>query len=218
MGSAIRQPGVGADSRKHIRIGRAQDHRHGSARREAGHVNALGIDGVLARDVQGQGGEQRRLTTRTCLVARPEPIPAFGTVGFRGLGWIGHQESMLLGEHVHPRAGCKIIRRLRAAVEHQQQWHLRIHAVLRWHVEFVEALSGTVDECMLHECPWQWCRALVSTRALGPLSDARRRQPRKASGSQRIVDRLADLRLQRIGIGGGLRPSERDRFAGEKLG
>ena len=58
----------------------------------------------------------------------------------------------------------------------------------------------------------------MSTRELGLLWTLPGRSLRKAGGSQRIVDRLADLRLQRSGVALDPGPSERDRFAGEKLG
>src|SRR5207247_701653 len=64
---------------------------------------------------------QRGLALTSPLVSRAKPIPAFRWVCVVGLGWIDHKAGLFLGDQVHARACGEIVRRLSAAVQHDDQ-------------------------------------------------------------------------------------------------
>src|SRR5205085_1887944 len=61
----------------------------------------------------------------------------------RRLLWVGDEEGVLLGELVHPRAGCKVQSVLVAAVEHDYEWN-GFTGVAGRNVEVVAAGPGAL--------------------------------------------------------------------------
>jgi hypothetical protein len=72
---------------------------------------------MVANDLAGDASDERRFATAALLVGRAKPIPAFRLVRFRPLRGVSHEAGLFFRDKVHPRAGGKILRRLRAAVE-----------------------------------------------------------------------------------------------------
>ena len=197
---AAGQAGMHADRGVEVRIGEAHDGRLRAARRESGDEDAPRVHGVVAHHFPGDAGDQRGLAAAAPLVARVEPVPALLGVGGGGLPRIGDQQPLVLRERVHARAGGEVVRRLGAAVEHDQQ-RRRLPAIGARDVELVGAGSGLVGEGTRDELRpfrhrrrprWpRWCRARRfgawgSGRAVGPSLPPRilSRRPRNASGSR----------------------------------
>ncbi len=133
------------DRRVEIRIGRTHDRRRGAAGRQTGDVDPSLVDRELAHDLPGDPGDQRRLALAALLVARIEPVPAFGSVGGLRLGGVGDKEDMLLRQGVHLGAGGEVIRRLGAAVQHHDQGD-RAPVVAARNIELVGPAAGGVRE------------------------------------------------------------------------
>ena len=70
-----------------------------------GDVDAARVDGVLAHDLAGDAGDQRRLAAVALLVVRVEPVPAALRVGALVLRRVGDEQAVLLGQRVH--AACR---------------------------------------------------------------------------------------------------------------
>ena len=120
----VRRRGVHADSGKHLRVRCRQHDGHRSTGRKAGDVHPARVDtprrgfgGHPAHDP----GENCRFALRPKLVRRAEPVPAPLWVVRRGLFRIHHDESVLVGQLVEPRAGGEIHRRLSAPMQGEQQ-------------------------------------------------------------------------------------------------
>ena len=128
-----------------VEIGVGHPHDGGGRRtgREPGDIDALRVDRVVAHDLPGDARDQRRLALAALLVARAEPVPALRGVGGGGLGRIGDEAGVLLGEHVHPRAGGEVVGRLGAAVQHDDQGD-RLPTIAAGDVELVVAAAGLV--------------------------------------------------------------------------
>jgi hypothetical protein len=98
-----------------------QDRRHRAARRQAGHVDAIGVDGVRLQHVADHAGEERRLAGAAPLVAGSEPVPALVRVRARRLRRVENEDAVLLRQLVHPRADGEVVGVLGAAVQHDHQ-------------------------------------------------------------------------------------------------
>ncbi len=120
---AAGQARMNADRGIEIGIGGAHDRRRRAAGRQARHVDARRVDGMVEHDLSREVGDQAGLAFVPALVAGAEPVPAL--VGIRRLGLlrIGDEDIVRLGELVHARARREILRRLRAAVQHDEQRH-----------------------------------------------------------------------------------------------
>src|SRR6202023_3451667 len=88
-------------------------------------------------------GDQRGFALATLLVTRIEPVPALRGVSGSGLRRIGDEAGMLFGECVHARAGGKVVRRLGATVQHNDQRE-GLPAITAGNVELVGAASTSV--------------------------------------------------------------------------
>ncbi len=99
----------------------AQHVGHGTAGREARHVDAGTVRLLLRDDVFGQRGEQGGLSASALLVLGLEPVPALLAMGTLRLLGVEHDASVLARMLVHARARREIRRALGAAVEHQHQ-------------------------------------------------------------------------------------------------
>ena len=128
-----------------VEIGVGHPHDGGGRRtgREPGDIDAFGVDRVVAHDLPRDARDQRGLALAALLVARAEPVPALRGIGGGGLGRIGDQAGVLLGEHVHPRAGGEVVGRLGAAVQHDDQGD-RLPMIAAGDVELVVAAAGLV--------------------------------------------------------------------------
>ena len=73
---------------------------------------------MIAQNLPRQFGDQMGFAQIPALVAFIEPVPALVGVGGRGLLRIRDQERLLVGEVVHAGAGGEVVRRLRAAMKH----------------------------------------------------------------------------------------------------
>ena len=120
-GSAAGKARMNADRGVEIGIGRSHYRRGGPAGRKPRHVNAPGIDRVVAHDLTGDARDQRGLAPAAPLVLRPEPVPALRGVGGSRLRRIDDEAALLLGERVHARAGGEVVGRLGTAVQHDDQ-------------------------------------------------------------------------------------------------
>ena len=132
-----------ADRGVEIGVGHAHDGGGRATGRQSGDIDAFGIDRVVAHDLPRDARDQRGLALAVLLVARAEPVPAFRGVGGGGLGRIGDEAGVLLGARIHPRAGGEVVRRLGAAVQHDDQRD-RLPAIAAGDVELVVAASGPV--------------------------------------------------------------------------
>lgn len=63
-----------ADGGKEVGIRRRHDRGHGSARRQPGHVNSVGIDVILTHNLLGDPNDQGRFASTMLLVGSLEPI------------------------------------------------------------------------------------------------------------------------------------------------
>ena len=81
----------------------------------------LTIDIMFSDEVCGKSGDNGRFAGPAHLIAGIKPVPTRGWVGRFRLTGICHDKSMLLGQLVHPRPGCEVIRVLSAAMQHDQQ-------------------------------------------------------------------------------------------------
>ena len=84
------------------------------------------------------------------LVAAAEPVPALRGVGGSVLCRIGDEAGALFGQHVHARANGEVIRRLDAAVQHDDQGK-RLPTIVAGDVELIGAATGLVAVKSIHE-------------------------------------------------------------------
>src|SRR5947207_10366163 len=134
-----------ADCRIEIGIGRCQD---GGSRATGGEprgVDAFFVDRIVAYDLAGETCNQRRLALAPDLIARTKPVPALGDVGGSRLLRIDDKAVVFLGAQVHPRARGKVVGRLGAAVQHDDQ-RQRLAAILARNIEFIGSASGVIAE------------------------------------------------------------------------
>ena len=132
-----------ADRGVEIGVGHAHDGGSRATGRQSGDIDPFGIDRVVAHDLPRDARDQRGLALAMLLVARAEPVPALRGVGGGGLGRIGDETGVLLGERIHPRAGGEVVGRLGAAVQHDDQRD-RLATIAAGDVELVVAASGLV--------------------------------------------------------------------------
>ena len=132
-----------ADRSVEVGIGRCHDRGSCPTGREPGDIDPLRVDRILRHDLAGDARDQGGFAAVALLVLRLEPVPALGDVGRGGLGRIGNQAAMLLGQHVHPRAGGEVVGRLGAAVQHDHQ-RQSLPVIGAGHVELVGAAAGMV--------------------------------------------------------------------------
>ena len=111
-----------AHRREDLRIRRRHNGRHRTPSREPGNVDAARINAVLLDDCQRHAGEQRRFSPAPALVVVFEPVPTSLRVGVCRLLGVQHVKALRLCEIVHPRTGCEVIRALRTAMQHHDQW------------------------------------------------------------------------------------------------
>ena len=123
-GGAAGQAGMNADGCVQVGVRRAHDGGSGPAGRQARDVDALRIDRMVPHDLAGDAGDQRGFAPAAALVARAKPVPALRLVGSAGLFGIDHEAILLFRQEVHPGAGGEIVRRLGAAVKHDDQGKL----------------------------------------------------------------------------------------------
>ena len=107
-----------ADSSEDIWIGLSQDNGHGCPRRQSRNESPVLCDTVGRADLLHDTGEDCRLTRIAALIPAAEPVPARLRVVAPRLGGVNHDEAVLFGQTVHASACGKILRRLRAAVQH----------------------------------------------------------------------------------------------------
>src|ERR1044072_5249993 len=112
---------MNTDGRGQIAIRSAHDGGGGSTGRQTRDVYALRIDRMVAHDLAGNAGDHRRLALTAALVARAKPVPALRMVGSARLLRIDHEAILLFRQEVHPGTGREIVRRLGAAMKHDDQ-------------------------------------------------------------------------------------------------
>lgn len=95
----------------------------------------------LASDARDQGG----FAHTAALVVRTKPVPTLGLVGSAWLFWIDHEAILLFSQKVHAGAGGEIIRRLSAAMKHDDQSELLLLGAAR-DEQLVGPASGGVAE------------------------------------------------------------------------
>ena len=109
------------DGRVQIRIGGRHDRGRSTTCGEPCDIDAGPIHGVVVHDLTGNARDQSGLSAIPLLITGTKPIPALLGVGRRRLGRIGDQEDLLLRQRVHSCAGRKIVRRLGASVQHDDE-------------------------------------------------------------------------------------------------
>ena len=128
-----------------VRIGVAHNRSRGPAGGQARDVNSRRIDGEIVHDLTRDAGDQRRFAAVAPLVGGIEPIPALLHVGRAGLGRVCDQAGMDLSRDVHACSGGEIIRRLRAAVQHDDQRN-GLPVIAGRDIQFVGTRSRLVAE------------------------------------------------------------------------
>ena len=108
-------------------------------------VDALRIDRMVPHDLAGDAGDQRGFAPAAALVARAKPVPALRLVGSARLFGIDHEAVLLVRQEVHPGAGGEILRRLGAAVKHDDQGK-RLSLRAAWDEQLVGPASRRVAE------------------------------------------------------------------------
>lgn len=116
-----RQPRVHADRRHDIGAGLRQHRRHRAACREPGHEHPRAIEPMLGHHGADERFEQCRLAAPARLVLVLEPVPAPLGVHARRLRRVQHAAAACAGHVVHARAGGEVFRRLRAAMQHDDE-------------------------------------------------------------------------------------------------
>ena len=136
---------AGMHTHRGVEIGVGHPHNGGgrASGREAGDIDASGVDRVVAHDLAGDARDQRRFAMATLLVARAKPIPALRGIGGGGLFWIRDQAGASLGECIHARAGGEVVGRLGAAVQHDDQGEC-LPVIAAGNVELVSTVSCVV--------------------------------------------------------------------------
>ena len=146
------QPRMRTDCGEELRIGGAQDDRHGRSGGHSRDEDALRIDAVIRRDLAGDAREDRGLPEIARLVLRAIPVPALPLVRAGNLRGIGNEKSVALGEFIHPRARGKVLGRLRTPVQHHHQGSAGAEMrIARGDMEEVGAGAGGIGECAFHE-------------------------------------------------------------------
>src|SRR6185437_11373428 len=118
----------------------------GSASRKTCYIHASAVNGPISHDFAGDSSNKRWLTAVPRLVSSAEPVPTFGEVGRRRLPRIGDQTSLLLGQFIHARSNGEVIRRLPAAMQHDDQWEV-CAAIAAWNVQFIASATRWI--CIL---------------------------------------------------------------------
>jgi len=89
---------------------------------QSGDEDPAGVDGVIADDLAGDCGNDRRFPGTGGLVLGLEPVPHPGGIGGARLLGVGNQETMPIRQLVHRGACRKIGGVLTSAVQHDDQW------------------------------------------------------------------------------------------------
>jgi hypothetical protein len=134
-----------ADCRIEIGIGRRQDGGSCATGREPGGIDPFFVHRIVGHDLAREARDQCRLALAAGLIARAKPVPALGNIGRSRLLRVSNKAVVFLGAQVHPRACGKVVRRLRAAVQHDDQ-RQRLTAILARNIEFVGSASGVIAE------------------------------------------------------------------------
>src|SRR5918998_123711 len=98
VGGAGGETGMDTDRGVVVGVSRAHDRVYCPASGHPGYVHLVGGNMVLADDLAGDAGDERRLSAPALLLGGLEPIPALRAVGAYDLGRIGDEEGVLLGE------------------------------------------------------------------------------------------------------------------------
>ena len=138
-GGTTGEAGMHPDGCVEIGIGCPHDRGRGTACGEPCDIDAGRIHGVVAHDLAGDARDQSGLSAIPLLITGTKPIPALLGVGGRRLGRIGDQEDLLLRQRVHPCAGSKIVGRLSASVQHDDEWNGLTRTKSAWDIQLVGA-------------------------------------------------------------------------------
>src|SRR6478609_6160534 len=136
---------MNTDGRVQVAIRCAHDGGGGPAGRQTRDIYALRIDRMVAHDLAGNAGDHRGLAPAAALVARAKPVPALRLVGSARLLRIGHEAILLFCQEVHSGAGREIVRRLGAAVKHDDQGK-PLSLTAAWDEQLVGPASRGVTE------------------------------------------------------------------------
>ena len=206
-----------------IVVGCSHDSRSGASGRKAGNVDALWINRIVPHDLAGDARDQRGLACAALLVGGAKPVPAFRRVGVAALRRIDHEASLFLCDEVHPGAGGEIVRRLGAAVKHDDQ-RKRLPLIAAGDEELVGSASrrvavGAFDElCALrHDVGHRSRRALDALagrarcrpwrgRTTGGAGRAGRRRPARAARSVSSTSLAFRSMVGGVGLGRRMRP------------
>ena len=120
-GRSDRQAGVNPRGGEHLRVGGGGDGGHCPARRQPGDVDAPGVDAVLRNHRLRQAGQQRRLAAAAPLMVGLEPVPAALRVRTVRLRRVQHEQALRRSAFVHAGTSGKVIRVLRATMQHHHQ-------------------------------------------------------------------------------------------------
>ena len=118
---AQRQPGMRANRSKELGIGVRQHQRHRGPGGQARDIDPGRIGTMHLDDPAGQAGDDGRLAMAAQGILRVGPVPAPAGMALTRLARVKHDHAALLGQQVHPGAGGKILGRLPAAMQHDQQ-------------------------------------------------------------------------------------------------
>src|SRR5689334_2659686 len=103
------------------------------------------IDIVIPHDLPCDASNERRLTVVAGLVARSEPVPTLRGIGRLRLLRVDDETSATFGGEIHSRACRKIISRLRAPMQHDDQG-ARSGALAAGDVELVRPATAGIRE------------------------------------------------------------------------
>jgi hypothetical protein len=142
---AAGQARMHADRGEQVGIGQPQHRRGRAAGGQAGDIDATRVRRAVAQHLPRDAGDQRGLAAAAPLIGGVEPVPAALRIRRRRLPGIGDEQPVLLGQRVHPRASGEILRRLGAAMQHDQQ-RPRTGGQSSRHVEPVVALPALAGE------------------------------------------------------------------------
>ena len=107
-----------ADGGKDVGIGLTQNDSHGRACGKSRDKGAVFCNAMSCANLLHHPRKDRRLTRTAALIPPTKPIPAGLRIVAPRLGGVNHDEAMLFGQTVHAGASGKILGRLRAAVQH----------------------------------------------------------------------------------------------------
>src|SRR4051812_43402513 len=200
---------MNSDGRVQVAIRCAHDGGGGPAGGQTRNVYAFRIDRMVAHDLAGDADDHRGLAPAPALVAGAKPVPALRLVGSARLLRIDHEAILLFRQKVHPGAGREIVRRLGAAMKHDDQGK-PLSLTAAWDEQLVSPASrgvteGTGDKpCALgHDVRWGQRSATDRTSQAEPrkLPRAIERRGAFASLNRARLRRPAFPSLNDVGLG-----------------